>query len=73
MGCAMSIGRLIIDSDDMLEGNSESVGGSSSEALDDSPGPKVLALLAGGHCTEFSRHEVVALGVVGCLHVSYLR
>ena len=69
----MSIGRLIIDSDDMLEGNSQSVGGSCCEALNDSPGPKVLALLAGGCCTELSRRKVVASSVVGGLLVSYLR
>ena len=72
MGGAVSIGRLIIDSDDMLEGNSQSVGGSGCEALNDSPGPKVLALLAGGRRTELSGHEVIAPSVVGGLFVSYL-
>ena len=71
MGGVVTIGRLIIDSDDMSEGNSESAGGL--EALDDSPGPEVLALLVEGHRTELSRHEVVAHGVVGGLLVSYLR
>ena len=54
MGSAVSIGRLIIDPDDMLKGSSESTGaracvtirGSGCEALDDSLGPEVLALLA---------------------------
>ena len=55
----------------MSEGNSESVG--CSEALDDSPGPEVLALLAGGCGTELSGREVVAPRVVGGLLVSYLR
>ena len=72
MGGAVSIGRLIIDSDDMLEGNSQSVGGSGCEALNDSPGPKVLALLAGERCIELSGYEVVTPGVVGGLPVSYL-
>ena len=40
----MTIGRLIIDSDDKVEGNSESFGGS--EALNDSPGLELLAFLA---------------------------
>ena len=71
MGSAMTIRRLIIDSGDMSEGNSESSEGS--EALDDSPGPEVMALLVKGHHTELSRHEVVAHGVVGGLFVSYLR
>ena len=71
MGDAMTIGRLIIDSGDMSEGNSESSGGS--EALGDSPGPKVLALLAGRRRTELSGREVVTLGVVGGLLISYLR
>ena len=69
----MSIGRLIIDSSDMSKGSSECVGGSSCEALDESLGPKVLALLAGGHHTELSGHEVVAPGLVGGLLISYLR
>ena len=55
----------------MSEGNSESTEGS--KALNDSPGPEVLALLVEGHRTELSRHEVVAHGVVGGLLVSYLR
>ena len=46
MGSVVSIGRLIIDSDDRSVGTSESVIGS--EALDDSLGPEVLALLARG-------------------------
>ena len=53
MGSAVSIGHLIIDPGDMSEGSLESVGaracvairGSGCEALDDSPGPKVLAPL----------------------------
>ena len=69
----MSIGRLIIDSDDMLEGNSQSVGGSGCEALNDSPGPKVLALLIGGPRNELSGRAVVAPRVVSGLFVSYLR
>ena len=48
----MTIRHLIIDSGDMTEGNSESTGGS--KALDDSSGPEVLALLAGGHRTKLS-------------------
>ena len=71
MGGAVTIGRLIIVSGDMSEGTSKSVGGS--EALDDSLGPKVLALLARGCRTELSGHEVVAPGVVGGLFVSYMR
>ena len=67
----MTIRRLIIDSGDMSEGNSESAEGS--KALNDSPGPEVLALLVEGHRTELSGHEVVAHGVVGGLLVSYLR
>ena len=67
----MTIGRLIIVSGDMSEGTSEFSGGS--EALDDSPGPEVLALLAEGSCSELPRREVVTLGVVGGLLVSYLR
>nr|CAN71040.1 hypothetical protein VITISV_005427 [Vitis vinifera] len=63
MGSVVTIGRLIINSGDMSKGKSESVGGL--EALDDSLGPEVLALLARGRRTELSRHEVVAHGVVG--------
>ena len=56
MGGAMNIKLLIIDPGDMLEGSSKSVGararvatgGSGCEALDDSPGPEFLALLARG-------------------------
>ena len=70
MGSAMTIRRLIIDSGDMSEGNSESSEGS--EALDDSPGLEVLALLAGEHRTELSGREVVAPGVVGGFLLSYL-
>ena len=55
MGGVVSIRHLIIDPGDMSEGSSESTGaracvetgGSGYEALDDSPGPEVLALLAG--------------------------
>ena len=71
MGSVVTIGRLIINSGDMSKGKSESVGGL--EALDDSLGPEVLALLARGRRTELSRHEVVAHGVVGGLLLSYLR
>ena len=60
MGGAVSFGPLIIASDDMLEGSSKSAraragaatGGSDCEALDDSPGLEVLALLARGCRTE---------------------
>ena len=53
MGSAVSIGCLIIDAGDRLVGTSEeSVGGSGCEALDDSHGPEVLALLARGRRTE---------------------
>ena len=60
MGDAVSIGHLIIDPGDMLEGSLESAGaracvateGSGCEALDDSPGLEVLAVLAGGHLTK---------------------
>ena len=69
----MSIGRLIIDSGDRSEGTSKSVGGSGCEDLDDLSGPKVLALLARGHCTELSGCEIVASGVVSGLLVSYMR
>ena len=69
----MSIECLIIYSGDMSKGNSEFVGGSGCEALDDSLGPEVLALLAGGRRNELSGREVVAPGVVGGLLVSYLR
>ena len=72
MGGAANIGCLIIDSGDMLEGSSESARGLGYEALDDSPRPEVLALLAGGRCIELSGREVVALGVVGGFFVSYL-
>ena len=72
MGGAVSIGHLIIDSDDMSVGTSESAGGSGCEALDDSLGPEVLTLLVGGRRTEFSGREVVAPCVVGGLLVSYL-
>ena len=74
MGDAVSIGRLIIDSSDMSEGSSESagaracvaIGGSGCEALDDSPGLEVLALLTRGQ-------EAVTPYVVAGLLVSYLR
>ena len=76
----MSIGRLIIDSGDISKGNSESagaracvvIGGLGCEALDDSPKPEVLALLAGRRRTKLLGHEVVAPGVVGGLLISYL-
>ena len=71
MGGVVTIEHLIIDSGDMSEGNSESVG--CSEALDDSPEPEILALLAGGRGTELSGCEVVTPRVVGGLLVSYLR
>ena len=73
MGGAVSIGRQIIDSGYKSEGTSESARALGYETLDDSLGPEVLALLAGGHHTELSRSEVVALGVIGGLFVSYLR
>ena len=71
----MSIRGLIIDSGDMSKGSSEStgaqacvaIGGSGCEALDDSLGPEVLALLVGGRHTELSGREVVTPGVVGGL------
>ena len=60
MDDAVSIGHLIIDPGDMLEGSSEFAGaracvttrGSGCEALDDSPGPEFLALLVGERRTE---------------------
>ena len=60
MGDAMSIRRLMIDLGDRSVGTSESAGaracvateGSGCEALNDSPRPEVLALLAGGRRTE---------------------
>lgn len=70
MSSAVTIRHLIIDSDDSSVGNSESA--ACSEALDDSPGPEVLALLAGGRHTELSGREKVAPRVVGGLLVSYL-
>ena len=70
MSGVVTIGRLIIDSSDRLVGNSESAG--CSEALDDSLGPEVLALLVGGRRTELSGCEVVTPGVVGGLLISYL-
>ena len=71
MGDAMSIRRLMIDLGDRSVGTSEYAGGS--EALDDSLGPEVLALLVGGRRTELSGRKVVTLGVVGGLLISYLR
>ena len=71
MGGVVSIERLIIDFGDRSNGTSESARGS--EALDDSPGPEVLALLAEGRRTELSGREVVVPRVVGGLLVSYLR
>ena len=68
----MSIECLIIYSGDMSKGNSEFVGGSGCEAVDDSLGPEVLALLAGGSCTELLGPEAVAPGVVVALLISYL-
>ena len=73
MGSVVSIGRLIIDFGDMSVGTSESTGGSSCEALDDSPRPEILALLVEGYCTELSGREVVGPSMVGGLLVSYLR
>ena len=72
MGSAVSIRRLIIDSDDRSEGTSESIRGSGCEALNDLSGPEVLTFLAGGCNTKLSGREVVAPGVVGGLLVSYL-
>ena len=81
MGGATNIGLLIIDSSDVSEGILESAGaracvatrGSGCGALDDSPRPEVLTLLAGGRRTALSGCEVVAPGVVGGLLVSYMR
>ena len=73
MGGTMSIERLIIDSNDMSEWTLESVGGLGYEALDDSPGPEVLALLARGYRTKILKGKVVAPGVVGGLLMSYMR
>lgn len=75
MGGAVTMGHLIMASGNMPEGNWESVGalGSGCEGLDDSLRPEVLALLAGGRRTELSGRQVVALGVVDGLRVSYLR
>ena len=74
MGGAVTIGHLMMASYDMLKGHWELAvaRGSDCEDLDDSPGPEVLALLARVQRTELSRHEEIALGVVGGLHVSYL-
>ena len=60
MGDAVSIEHLIIHPGDMLEGSSEFVGaracvttrGSGCETLDDSPGPKFLALSIGRRRTK---------------------
>ena len=60
MGSVVTIERLIIDSGDKAEGNSKFIEGL--EALDDSQGPEVLALLAGECRTELSGHEVFTLG-----------
>ena len=75
MGGAVTIGRLMKASGDMLERRWESTGarGSGCEGLDNSPGPEVLALFVGVRCTELSRREEVAPGVVNSLRVSYLR
>ena len=70
MGGAVTIGGLIIDSGDRSVGNLESVG--CSEALNDSPGPEILALLAERRCSKLSRREVVVPGIVGGLLDSYL-
>ena len=70
MGGVVTIERLIIDSGDRSVGNSESFG--ASEALDESPGLEVLALLAGGRRTKLSGRKVVTLEVVGGRLVSYL-
>ena len=72
MGGVLTIGHLIIDSDNMLGGNSECTGGLGYEALDDSLGLEVLTLLVGGRHTELSGREVVAPSVVGGLLISYL-
>ena len=72
MGGVLTIEHLIIDSDNKLGGNSECAGGLGYEALDDSPGLEVLALLVGGRRTELSGCEVVAPSVVGGLLISYL-
>ena len=60
MGGVVSIWCLMINPGDMSEGSSEfararacvTTGGSGYEALDDSPGPEVLAFLAGGRRIE---------------------
>ena len=70
MGDVVTIRRLIIDSGDKSIGNIESI--RCSEALDDSPRPEVLAVLAGKRRTELSGREVVAPEVVGGLLISYL-
>ena len=75
MGGAVTIGRLMKASGDMPEWRWESARdrGSNYECLDNSPGPEVLALFVGVRCTELSRREEVAPGVVNSLRVSYLR
>ena len=70
MGSVVTIGHLIIDFGDRSVGNS--VSARCSEALDDSLGPEVLALLARGRRTELSGLKVVGPGVVGGLFVSYM-
>ena len=75
MGGAVTIGHLMMASGDMPEGRWELAGarGSGCEGLDNSPRPKVLALLVGVRRTELSRHEEVASGVVDGLRILYLR
>ena len=74
MGDAVTIGRLMMASGDMLKGRWESIGalGSGCEDLDDFPRPEVLTLLAGVRRIEVSGCEEVVPGVVGGLRVSYL-
>ena len=69
MGGAVTIGLLIMASGEMPEGRWESLGaqGSGCECLEDSPGLKVLALLAG-----VRRAELSGGGEVGGLRIAYL-
>ena len=70
MDGAVIIGLLIMASGEISEGRWESVGaqGLNYECLEDSPGPKVLALLAVVRHVELSEG-----GEVGGLCVAYLR
>ena len=75
MGGMVTMGLLMMASGDMPEGIWESVGALKlgCEGLDDSPRPKVLALLAEVWRAELLGHEEVTPSVVGGLRVSYLR